>query len=121
MKSLFDVLADVADTRADSFCEDVPWQLRFCMLRVALIASTVFNLRRRMDCRTVMLHKKVPSGEPKLIFFCPAGRKTKISRLRIFLFRGDVSVFGVVIHIARHSIGIKNTTHNVVLHYSLAN
>ena len=71
-----------------------------------------------MDCRTVMLHKKVPSGEPKLIFFGPAGRKSKISRLKIFLFRGDVSVFGVVIHIARHSIGIKNTTHSLALYYS---
>ena len=47
-----------------------------------------------------------------------AGRKSKISRLKIILFRGDVSVFGVVIHIARHSIGIKNTTHSLALYYS---
>ena len=64
---------------------------------------------------------KVPSGEPKLIFFGPAERKRKISRLKIILFRGDVAVFGVVMKQARHSIGIKNTTHSVVLHYSLAN
>jgi len=61
---------------------------------------------------------KVPSGEPKLIFFGSAGRKSKTSRLNIILFRGDVSVFGVVINIARHSIGIKNTTHSLVLYYS---
>ena len=47
-----------------------------------------------------------------------AGRKSKISRLKIILFRGDFSVFGVVIHIARHSIGIKNTTHSLALYYS---
>ena len=61
---------------------------------------------------------KVPSGEPKHIFYGPAGRKSKISRLNIILIRGDVSVFGVVINIARHSIGIKNTTHSLVLYYS---
>ena len=49
---------------------------------------------------------------------CLAGRKSKISRLTIILFRGDVSVFGVVIDIARHSIGIKTTTHGLVLYYS---
>ena len=47
-----------------------------------------------------------------------AGRKSKISRLKIILFRGDVSDFGVVTNIARHSIGIKNTTHSFVLNYS---
>ena len=115
---IFDVLADVADTRAGSFCEDVPWQLRFCMLRVALVASTVFNLRWCSDCGTVMLHKKVPSGVPRLILFSPAVWKSLISRLKIFLFRGYVSVFGVVFHIVRHSIGIKNTTHSLALYYS---
>ena len=112
------------------------------MLRVALVASTVFNLRWRMDCRTVMLHKDTifQSGTSRFIllwlFDCQcdlgfswrkcvswnalneAGRKSKISRLKIILFRGDVSVFGVVIHIARHSIGIKNTTHSLALYYS---
>ena len=38
--------------------------------------------------------------------------------MKIILFRGDVSVFGVVINIARHSIGINNTTHSFVLYYS---
>ena len=39
-------------------------------------------------------------------FLCRrAGRKSKISILKISLFRGDVSVIGVVINIARHSIG----------------
>ena len=33
-------------------------------------------------------------------------------------FRGDVSVFGVVINIAWQSIGIKNTTHSLALYYS---
>ena len=46
-------------------------------------------------------------------------RKSKISRLKIILFRGDVSDFGAVINIARHSIGIKNTTHSLVFYYSL--
>ena len=38
--------------------------------------------------------------------------------MKILLFRGDVSVFGVVINIARHSIGINNATHSFVLYYS---
>ena len=38
--------------------------------------------------------------------------------MKIILFSGDVSVFGVVINIARHSIGINNTTHSFVLYYS---
>ena len=48
-----------------------------------------------------------------------AGRSSKISKLKIILFRGDVSVFGVFINIARHSIGINNTTHSFVSYYSL--
>ena len=38
--------------------------------------------------------------------------------MKIILFRSDVSVFGAVINIARHSIGINDTTHSFVLYYS---
>ena len=88
---------------------------KFCSLR------TIGVKVGKMD----QISRKVPSGERYLNFLGPAGRvhshpkarrKSKISRLKIILFRGDVSVFGVVINIARHSIG-RNKIQRVVLYY----